>query len=1261
MSRNHSKKRHAISMPGVMLDSIRDNEGSYENDERFTKRAKLQGPSVIHRKENRKRQRMEKKSEKKKLTNELKKQFENNKKNVKSKKPNSNKSNFNNKVESSKKNNDKDLKKNKKRVSFSDHDQIREIPNRETLLNMLDSDINVNHLTNDNDDNDDDTDSDLYSDELNDTDDLSDDELDFQDEKDASELINTLKQLKQVQRDAHGLKNDDDAEELDDEQIEVMNQLAALKGKKSKLSELKIVKEDDLVDDSMSEESESNSGSEELEEEEELDEEQSAVMNQLAALKNKKKNKSTPLKIVKEDDLDDDSMSDFSGSENEEKEELDEEQESIMKQLAALKGNKSLKKSSLKIVKEDEIDDDSLSEDGNEDEEEQDKLTSDLDLELETAELDEERDAIMKQLAALKGKKSKSPLNIKIVKEDELDDDSISEDMESEDDDRKDESEEEYDEPNFVSQDDDDMAYYAKKLGLSSKKGLSRQDDDDMVGGLLEGLDFMDKYNDFASDDESEIRAKKVKIQENTKDKTKEKKSNIKRNLSEKDLELLKQDEEEINYYAKKLGIDPKKGLKKQDDDDIIGDLLDGLDFDISDEHESNDYEAEDESQSEEDDDRKSKDGRSKNGDDEVDSDDFDNDDDLDEDDKALLREMYGLESSDSEDDSEFDSDDNDGPRVKENPYMAPVDPNSVTEDAAPAGSKYIPPALRRKMAMGELNGDSETVQKLVRLIKGPFNKLSEPNMNSVISDLNNIYNDNPRHFVNEAILKVILQSVSISTPMLESFLVLYASAIVALYKLQGVEFGAFMIQKLVEEFEKEIETNSRTKQELLNIAGLLGYLYTLNLVSSTLVYDIIKMKLIKDSNELKTDILLKLIRSCGSKLRSDDSTALNSIIAELTTSVKQNENRGIKTSTRSRFLIDTITDLKNNRLKNLENENTLQMINRIKKQLGSINNGRGLDPIKVNLDDIENIEERGKWWLVGSAWKGLDNKSDNKEMKSLNEQDINDLSNVNEKLINNEDELSGSSEVNWLELAKQCRMNTDIRRAIFISIMSAEDFMDSFAKLEKLNLKKSQKAEIPNILMHCATMEANNNPYYSHLAKKLCDDHAMRRSFQLNLWDFIKELDGDDSGTTTILIDTNDEERLWKILNMGRFFGFLIGEGSLSLNLLRVINFLTASSDVKIFLEIMLITILDTIAKKSQTNNDSVKSSKNIEYTGKVLSDRLAKCEEQPLLLKGLQYFLNDKILKSNLIKGKKQRSRIEWAVDTMTLMIDELSKSQK
>ena len=141
--------------------------------------------------------------------------------------------------------------------------------------------------------------------------------------------------------------------------------------------------------------------------------------------------------------------------------------------------------------------------------------------------------------------------------------------------------------------------------------------------------------------------------------------------------------------------------------------------------------------------------------------------------------------------------------------------------------------------------------------------------------------------------------------------------------------------------------------------------------------------------------------------------------------------------------MVETILELKNNKKRK-----TLQMSTQImslKKILGSITSKRvahGIEPLRVSLDDIENIETKGKWWLIGSAWKGHDSEDLKIGVKD------------------NSGEL--------LELARAHKMNTDVRRNIFVTVMSSEDFIDAFEKLLKLNLKDKQQRDIIRVLFHC-------------------------------------------------------------------------------------------------------------------------------------------------------------------------------------------------
>lgn len=70
-------------------------------------------------------------------------------------------------------------------------------------------------------------------------------------------------------------------------------------------------------------------------------------------------------------------------------------------------------------------------------------------------------------------------------------------------------------------------------------------------------------------------------------------------------------------------------------------------------------------------------------------------------------------------------------------------------------------------------------------------------------------------------------------------------------------------------------------------------------------------------------------------------------------------------------------------------------------------------------MEDLHSAESKGKWWLVGAAWGG-DPLADRQEAAS-----------TKKKVESTENVL--------LNLAKKQGMNTDIRRSIFVVLMSSE------------------------------------------------------------------------------------------------------------------------------------------------------------------------------------------------------------------------------
>jgi len=79
--------------------------------------------------------------------------------------------------------------------------------------------------------------------------------------------------------------------------------------------------------------------------------------------------------------------------------------------------------------------------------------------------------------------------------------------------------------------------------------------------------------------------------------------------------------------------------------------------------------------------------------------------------------------------------------------------------------------------------------------------------------------------------------------------------------------------------------------------------------------------------------------------------------------------------------------------------------------------------------------DKKGQWWLSGDVPSTVAN--------------VEDVAAVTSKDVVETQKL--------LKLAAAQRMNTDIRRAIFCIIMSAEDYVDAFEKLLRLGLSGKQ------------------------------------------------------------------------------------------------------------------------------------------------------------------------------------------------------------
>ncbi|CAG8977138.1 hypothetical protein HYALB_00003359 [Hymenoscyphus albidus] len=716
-----------------------------------------------------------------------------------------------------------------------------------------------------------------------------------------------------------------------------------------------------------------------------------------------------------------------------------------------------------------------------------------------------------------------------------------------------------------LAYEDEEIAALEKKLGLKGKK-LPQSFTDDGLDELLEGLDG-------GEDDDEDLSERKKRKAEGD--------------------EWLDRKRSEARKRAKGQSTKsmPEDNEEEEEDDDE--DLLDGESDEESDDDGASDM---------------SLDGPEF-------PDDVSEDDSMDlggDGDQLYDDDFGGFDGSGDEEDEEEPA-----PRVRENPYVAP------TTSAQPV-QKYIPPSLRKAAS-----SDSEALVRLRRQTQGLVNRLTEANLISILGEIEKLYRDNARQHVTSTLVDLLLTSVCEPTSLPDTLIILPAGFIAAVYRIIGMDFGAQIVQKIIELFDEHyVSANdnigpgaatSDSSKETSNLIMLLSELYNFQVIGSNLVYDYVKLFL-SNLSELNAELLLKIIRASGPQLRQDDPSSLKDIVQMLRPAMASigEENMSVRT----KFMIETINDLENNKMKTggaasvITSEHTIRM----KKTLGTLNTRsiKASEPLRIGLNDIKDSDKKGKWWLVGASWSGNTAEED---------KDIKSTATVVKRV-------EDSSTSDLLQLAREQRMNTDVRRAVFVTIMSATDFQDAYLKLLKLKLKKVQEFEIPKVLIHCSGAEKIYNPYYTLIAKKICGDRKLKTAFQYCLWDIFKKM-GESDGDDNEAMDEDDEGMdTRRIVNLAKMFGTLIVEGGLSLGVLKNLNLSYLQPKTKTFMEVLFITIFLQSQKAAGDKRDK-----------KPVVNVISKAQDTPHLITGLQYFLRKVVSKTDIAGGKEEKATVKWA----------------
>nr|CCA21130.1 conserved hypothetical protein [Albugo laibachii Nc14] len=561
-------------------------------------------------------------------------------------------------------------------------------------------------------------------------------------------------------------------------------------------------------------------------------------------------------------------------------------------------------------------------------------------------------------------------------------------------------------------------------------------------------------------------------------------------------------------------------------------------------------------------------------------------------------------------------------------------------------GDAYLAPHLRREKRSTE--GLDEN-RELMRKLNGQLNRISESNLESICMEFEKLYWSHPRSIVNQALLERILAMCCHEHQEMLPLIKVCTALIAGLYHTIGTEIGGFVMETIVLKLHKVVNsqsdpdtTDAQINKVPVNLLLHITMLYNLGVLSSKVIYDLFR-HLLERFGVLEIELIFQLLKTCAQHLRSDDHDALKDMVqavqeksvAHLAASASpQAAKSDQEEHQRVRYLLDLISELSKTSRRSQKGKVNVELdLGSVRKCLGRIKSraGSAHPPLCVGLDQLLNADQNGRWWIIGGTFAGHQR---------------------SEKAI---DSIQVQTDHLW-KLAEKHRMNTQVRKQIFVAIMGASDCIDAVERLLRLGLKSKQEREIVRVILHCCGQEKDFNPYYVILGVKLCEsDPSFKFSFQLAFWDQFKQFHTTSNakrrrlfnlasllaGLLTARIDTGDRRSDQKKIEIG----------CLSLSCLKVIDFTQLQESHIYFLQTLFFKILTTSSAMYKLDQEGA-----LQVFGRLLQSKKAQATIDGILIFAHQYFdANFLALEEDMVARQKLKESSRFVKQ----LLDRFSKA--
>ncbi|KAJ5542783.1 hypothetical protein N7535_005207 [Penicillium sp. DV-2018c] len=457
------------------------------------------------------------------------------------------------------------------------------------------------------------------------------------------------------------------------------------------------------------------------------------------------------------------------------------------------------------------------------------------------------------------------------------------------------------------------------------------------------------------------------------------------------------------------------------------------------------------------------------------------------------------------------------------------------------SGGTYIPPARLRALQAQITDKTSKEYQRMAwealkKSINGLINKVNVSNIKFIVPELFGENLVRGRGLFCRSIMKA--QAASLP------FTPIYA-AMAAIVNTKLPQVGDLLLSRLIVQFRKAFKRND--KAVCISSTTFIAHLCNQQVAHEMLAAQMLLLLLHKPTDD-SVEIAVGLTREVGQHLEE-----MNAPIALAVFDQFRNILHEADIDKRVQYMIEVLFQVRKDRYK--DNPAIKEELDLVEEE-DQITHRSGLDDELDTQDTLNIFKYDPEWEEHEEAYKKLKAEILGEE----SDEDEEDRSDESE-----EDE----SDAEEVQMDIKDQSNTDLvnlRRTIYLTIMSSIDFEECCHKLMKINLPAGLEHELPSMIIECCSQERTYSKFYGLIGERFAKINR--------LWSDLFEAAFAKYYDTIHRYETN------KLRNIAQFFGHMISNDAIGWHVLSVVhlNEEETTSSSRIFIKILFQNLAENL-----------------------------------------------------------------------------------